>query len=85
MFSWTIIKHNTVLGFKALWLFIKGIYLVILFNLLRLYYLIFSPKGAEYIEDIPLLNKYNIKLDVWYFQASLIVGGLFSNFIPTKK
>jgi len=58
----------------------KGIYLWIIFRSLQVWYFIFTPKNAKYIDDVPLLHKARINLDTWILMASaslFMKGGTF--------
>ena len=47
----------------------KGVYYWCMFRFLQVWYIVFTPKNAEYIEDIPRLDWYNRKLSVWKLEA----------------
>jgi len=56
----------------------EGCYYYIMYRGLQLWYFVFTPKHAQYIEDVYLLDKYNRKLQLWKLTAtaSIFIKGL---------
>ena len=67
MFIWSLIKDFPSLTY----LLIRGIYYLITFKIMHVWYSIFTPKEAEYIEDVKLLDKYNKRCIMWTFEATI--------------
>jgi len=65
---------------KVWWLYfslgVKGSYYYIRFHVLKLWYMVFTPKHANYIEDIPKLDKANRDLTIWGLEATASLASL---------
>jgi len=64
-----MIQHTLNIWWYYVKLCYKGIYLWVTFRTLQVYYMIFTPKHAEYIEDIPKLYDSYQRLELWRIMA----------------